>query len=313
MPLNDPIAQPETADAGPVISPAPARPGRWHGLRLRRERGVESEPPVHDRADRRRAAAADRDARLPAGHVLQRQLQLHDGRLHQDAGHGSQRRVPALPVPAAAVPQPERGHRAAGADGAGDGRRDLRRAAPSGAAVVGRDHPRAAGAVRRVRAPARAHGRRRRALLHHRHAGACAAVLVGPAAAVGRGACRPGDRVRGHRPDGGGAAAGAGGDRHAAAEDGLAARCRYLCGRGPADPGLRDLVPLVYRQIRARRVERDLPLQPGAVLRRLQPDGPVGQAARALRPARPGGPPVVPGVPVVERHAAGGADRNTTT
>ena len=34
MPLNDPIAQPETADAGPVISPAPVRPGRWTGLRL---------------------------------------------------------------------------------------------------------------------------------------------------------------------------------------------------------------------------------------------------------------------------------------
>jgi hypothetical protein len=34
MPLNDPIAQPETADAGPVISPAPVRPGRWAGLRL---------------------------------------------------------------------------------------------------------------------------------------------------------------------------------------------------------------------------------------------------------------------------------------
>ena len=34
MPLNDPIAQPETADAGPVIAPAPARPGRWQGLRL---------------------------------------------------------------------------------------------------------------------------------------------------------------------------------------------------------------------------------------------------------------------------------------
>ena len=33
MPLNDPIAQPETADAGPVISPAPVRPGRWAGLR----------------------------------------------------------------------------------------------------------------------------------------------------------------------------------------------------------------------------------------------------------------------------------------
>src|SRR5580692_12750402 len=34
MPLNDPIAQPETADAGSVISPAPVRPGRWVGLRL---------------------------------------------------------------------------------------------------------------------------------------------------------------------------------------------------------------------------------------------------------------------------------------
>jgi len=34
MPLNDPIAQPETADAGPVISPAPVRRGRWTGLRL---------------------------------------------------------------------------------------------------------------------------------------------------------------------------------------------------------------------------------------------------------------------------------------
>jgi hypothetical protein len=33
MPLNDPIAQPETADTGPVISPAPVRPGRWAGLR----------------------------------------------------------------------------------------------------------------------------------------------------------------------------------------------------------------------------------------------------------------------------------------
>ena len=40
MPLNDPIAQPETADAGPVVSSAPVqpgrpgRPGRWQGLRL---------------------------------------------------------------------------------------------------------------------------------------------------------------------------------------------------------------------------------------------------------------------------------------
>jgi hypothetical protein len=33
MPLNDPIAQPETDDAGPVVSPAPARAGRWQGLR----------------------------------------------------------------------------------------------------------------------------------------------------------------------------------------------------------------------------------------------------------------------------------------
>ena len=258
MPLNDPIAQPETADAGPVISPAPARPGRWQGLRGGASGMLRANRPFTIVVIVAALLRLIVTARLPAGHVLQRQLQLLDGRLHQDARPGPQRRLPALPVPGAAVPQPERRHRAAGADGAGDGRRDLRRAAPSRSAVVGRDDPRAAGAVRRVRAPARAPDRRRCSLLHHRHAGACAAVLVGSAAAVGRGACRPGDRVRDHRPDGGGAAAGAGGDRHAAAEDGLATRRRYLRRGGPADPGVRDLVPLVYRALRARRVERDL-------------------------------------------------------
>ena len=73
--------------------------------------------------------------------------------------------------------------------------------------------------------------------------------------------------------------------------------------------GVRDLVPLIYGALRARRVEWDLPLQSRAILRRLQPHGPVGQAARALRPARAGGPPVVPGVPLVRRHAAVHADR----
>jgi hypothetical protein len=34
MPLNDPIAQPETADVGSVVSPTPVRPGRWQRLRL---------------------------------------------------------------------------------------------------------------------------------------------------------------------------------------------------------------------------------------------------------------------------------------
>ncbi len=34
MPLNDPIAQPETADVGSVTSPTPVRPGRWQRLRL---------------------------------------------------------------------------------------------------------------------------------------------------------------------------------------------------------------------------------------------------------------------------------------
>ena len=43
-------------------------------------------------------------------------------------------------------------HRPAGGAGAGHGRGDLRRAAPPRAALVGRDHPGAAGAVRRVRA-----------------------------------------------------------------------------------------------------------------------------------------------------------------
>ena len=313
MPLNDPIAQPETADAGPVIPPAPVRPGRWAGLRLGASGVVRAHrpftivviaaallrlivmlgyPPAMFFNDSFNyltdAYTKTPDLVRSDGYPLFLYLLLPFHSLNVVTGLQALMGL-AMGVGIYAVLR--------------------RRGLPWWGATIPAlpvlfdvfelqlEHMIAADVL----------------FYTICHAGAGAAVLVGQAAAVGRGARRPGDRVRDHRPDGGGAAAGAGGDRHAAAEDGLASRCRYLCRGGAADPGVRDLVPLVHRALRARRVERDLPLQPRAVLRRLQPDGPLGQAARALRPARPGGPPVVPGVPLVRRHAAGGADRERTT
>ena len=47
MPLNDPIAQPKTADAGPGnLLAAPVRPGRWAGLRLGASAAVRAHRPL---------------------------------------------------------------------------------------------------------------------------------------------------------------------------------------------------------------------------------------------------------------------------
>ena len=104
-----------------------------------------------------------------------------------------------------------------------------------GLPLVGGDPARPAGAVRRIRDAARAHGDVRCAvhLPHHRRAGR--AVLAGPAAGRGVRRCRADDRLRGARPVGGGAAADHRGGGPAAAPGQLETRRAGAGGGHPAD------------------------------------------------------------------------------
>ena len=262
-----------------------AGPGRPAGAGLDRPtaRADPGQQAVYAGPGGRGSAAADRRARLPGRAVVRRRL-LRLPRLGPAAPARSVQvdRLLADAQGARAVPQPDAGHDRAAPDGPGHRGLAVRAAAAGPGAEAGIGPRHGAGAAERFPDRARAHDHGGHAVhVPARGGGHDPAVAAAPVVA-GRADRRPAHRLRGHRVERRPDPAGRVHRLRDLAPDGLAPprrdRGRVRC----PDRGLRRLVPLLDRYVRAHPVRGLLPVRPGVVVRRVQQDQPAGQRAVPL-------------------------------